>query len=87
MKINVLLFEIVVHLWIVADQLRVCLNDAQLSLMERGRLVHIADKIIIIIRTIGNSSYSRNAPIAPFPIAILLSLTGGLGVEKSAFDI
>ena len=37
-----------------------------------------------IIRTIGSSSYWRKAPIAPFPIAILLSLTGGSCAEKSA---
>lgn len=37
--------------------------------------------------TIGSSSYSGSAPIAPFPIAIFESLTGGLGDENIAFVI
>ena len=35
--------------------------------------------------TVGSTSYSGSAPIAPLPMAIFDSFTGGFGVEKIVF--
>ena len=84
----VLLFEVVVDFRVVPDELGEGFDDNQLYGRDAYSFVRM--KSVLLghrggTLTVGSTSYSGSAPIAPLPMAIFESFTGGFGVEKIVF--
>ena len=75
-----LCLEILIDLSVVPYQLWIGLDEGELSNNDHKRCNGVPENCLAL--TAGSSSYSGSAPMAPLPMAILLSLTGGFGVEK-----
>lgn len=78
-----LLLKVVVHVSVVANQLRIGLDEGQL----RGRGSDDMHYTRSSTRTVGMTLNSALEPNAGSPTTILDSCTGGLDIEKRVFTM